>query len=173
MWGSLLSGGHATYGGLRTYEPYDGAVSGIGGYFDANKEGKLYQGGHDFKFIHQFFNDTKLTLTGMNPNDAIVGTDPTRWKCISDERIYIVYLANPDGNEVSTDNPAKGVPAVTINLPTGNYSTKWFNPQTGVWTDDQDIQGGEHILKSPSDKKSFDPGTDPATEDRVLLIEKK
>src|SRR5690606_1187510 len=39
MWASLLSGGHATYGGLRTYEPYNGGVSGMRGYFDANRDG--------------------------------------------------------------------------------------------------------------------------------------
>ena len=40
MWASLLSGGHATYGGLKTYEAHDGGPTrGVQGYFDANRDG--------------------------------------------------------------------------------------------------------------------------------------
>jgi hypothetical protein len=117
MWASLLSGGHATYGGLKTYEPYDGNLSGVSGYFDANKAGKSYQGAHDFKYIHQFFKDAKLTLVNMNPQDGIVGSDPLKWKCIHHGGTYIVYLANPDGSEVGSDNPQQVYLKLPYNCP--------------------------------------------------------
>jgi hypothetical protein len=67
MWAALLSGGHTTYGGVRTYEPYDANDSGVMGYYDAVAAGKLERGGDDFIHIHKFFDDTGLTLVGMKP----------------------------------------------------------------------------------------------------------
>ena len=76
MWGSLLSGGHATYGGLRTFEPYDGDLKGVQGYYEACRDGKLRCGGHDFNLVHRFFADRNLTLVGLTPNDDAVGETP-------------------------------------------------------------------------------------------------
>ena len=171
MWASLLSGGHATYGGLRTYEPYNGGVSGMRGYFGANRDGSLFQGAHDFRFIHKFFRDSNLTLVGMEPDDAIVGNDPLRWKCITGEGTYIVYIANPDSEDPGAANPGAGVPTVTVKLPVGDYRARWFNPQTGHWTEGGEVQGGEHLFEAPPVEKSFGPGTDPAAGDAVLLLQ--
>ena len=55
MWGNLLSRGAATYGGLLTYLPYDGNVSGVSGYLDAVHAGKLRGGMAAFPHIAQFF----------------------------------------------------------------------------------------------------------------------
>ena len=75
MWASLLSGGHATYGGLKTYEAHDGGPTrGVQGYFDANRDGVLFQGAHDFRHIHRFFRETGVTLVGLRPDDAL-----SRW----------------------------------------------------------------------------------------------
>lgn len=173
MWASLLSGGHATYGGLKTYEPYNGHVSGVRGYYDANREGLLYQGAHDFKYIHQFFRDAELTLVGMLPADSLAGNDPLRWKCIAGKDVYIVYLANPDSEAPGSAHPSMEVPEVVIQLADGIYRVRWFDPQTGIWTEDNEVEGGHQTLKAPPVERSFGPGTDPAIGDRVLLLQKK
>ncbi|MDF9799913.1 hypothetical protein OKW21_005176 [Catalinimonas alkaloidigena] len=180
MWASLLSGGHATYGGLKTYLPYDGqsyignerAVEvsyephqgrdyGVSGYFDANRKGILSQGGHDFRHIHTFFEQTGLTLAGMEPDDALVGSDPYRWKCAHDDSTYIIYLANPSGTEPGTDHPSLEAPSVSMTLPRGTYTPSWFDPDSGAWVYGSDSRGGEMTL------------TAPGPEDWILLIRKK
>lgn len=146
MWASLLSGGHATYGGLRTYEPYDSGVSGVQGYFDANRDGKLAGGADDFVHIHRFFADAGLTLVGMEPSDALVGGNPHQVKCIGNGDAYIVYAANPDGATPETDAPRDEKPQVSIHLPDGSYSVRWFNPRTGAWATEDAISGGDSQL---------------------------
>jgi len=133
MWASLLSGGHATYGGLRTYEAYDGGLRGVQGYYDAVREGKLLHGADDFQYIHAFFRDTGLTLVGMEPADEQAGDDPKRWKCAGDGKTYIVYLANPFGDTPETDGESTLAPNVALNLP-GEYEAHWFDPATGKWS---------------------------------------
>jgi hypothetical protein len=178
MWASLLSGGHATYGGLRTYEafgghnigpfgqmsneyiPYEGLEKGVSGYFDANRKGILFQGAHDFRHIHQFFATAGITLVGMKPSDALVGNDPFRYKCIQDERNIIVYLANPSGDKPETDSPNGAVPEVSLPLKNGNYQILWFDPDTGNWVRGGRATGGTQNFKAPSG------------EDWVLLIKK-
>jgi hypothetical protein len=152
MWASLLSGGHATYGGLRTYEAYDGGlVRGVQGYYRANRLGILSQGAHDFLHIHSFFRDTGLTLVGMVPDDELVGGEPLKAKCIHNDRVYIIYAANPDGDNPRTDNPRVEKPNVNIKLPQGSYKVKWFNPREGQWDSETTISvNGLHSLKTPS-----------------------
>ena len=150
MWASLLSGGHATYGGLRTFERYDeSGVTGVAGYYTANREGVLQQGAHDFVQIHKFFRDGGISLVGMTPDDSLTGADSTRWKCIYDGKAFIVYIANPDGKDPATDNPAASAATVEIQLPQGHYTTRWFNPRTGRWHDAADVDGGVQKLTAP------------------------
>src|SRR5690606_35409952 len=73
FWAALLSGGHFSYGGLRTYEPYDGNMACLHGYFTANGDGRLMQGAHDLPQIRAFFQITGLTLVNFVPSDAMVG----------------------------------------------------------------------------------------------------
>jgi hypothetical protein len=180
LWASLLSGGHATYGGLKTYLPYEGqnyagpessvAVGyepfggldqGVSGYFDANRKGMLHQGAHDFRQIHAFFKTSGITLVNMLPNDALVGNDSYRWKCVHNENIYIIYLSNPSGTEPGTDYPKTEVPEVKLQMPKGNFSVKWFDPDTGAWYYDNNMEGGEElIIKAPG------------IEDWILVLEK-
>lgn len=177
MWASLLSGGHATYGGLRTYEafgghnigptgqmsndyiPFEGLEKGVSGYFDANKKGILFQGGHDFRHIHQFFSTADIDLAGMQPDDAFVGNEPFKYKCIQDQEKFIIYLANPSGENPETDFPAAEVPKIDLDLPNGNYQLFWFDPDTGNWVRGA-VSGGPQKLNAPS------------LGDWVLLIEK-
>ena len=151
MWASLLSGGHATYGGLRTYEPYDEKVSGVQGYFDAIADGRLERGADDFVHIHKFFADAGLTLVNMKPGDAIVGGEPERFKCIHDDNTYIIYLANPDGSKPEQADVSGGTASVTIQLPKQEFGARWFNPRTGEWTGGGLLGGGEQELASPAE----------------------
>jgi hypothetical protein len=161
MWASLLSGGHATYGGLNTFEPYDGDLKGVQGYYDAVEAGKLEKGAHDFNYIHKFFADSGLTLVNMTPDDSLVGDEPRKWKCIHDSDRFIFYLANPTGSEPESDAEADTVPEVMIRLPQDNFTAKWFDPSTGIWHESKPIDGGQQSLTAP------DKG------DWVLLLEKE
>ncbi len=152
MWANLLSGGHATYGGLRTYEAYDGGlVRGVQGYYDANRKGVLSQGAHDFKHIHTFFEESNLTLAGMRPADERVGGEPKRAKCIHDEQNYIIYLPNPDGEDVRSDNPRIDGFKQEVELPAGDYQLRWFNPRRGRWVEGKQITvEGAYTLENPT-----------------------
>ena len=151
MWASLLSGGHATYGGLKTYEPHDGKITGVQGYFDAVTAGKLERGADDFVHIHKFFADSGLTLVNMKPDDGIVGNQPGRFKCIHDNKAYIIYLANPDNSKPGEADVSREIPNVTIQLPEGTFSARWFNPRTGRWTNKGNVSGNKQTLTAPGD----------------------
>ena len=148
MWASLLSGGHATYGGLRTFEPYDADVKGVFGYFDAARAGKLI-GAYDFIHIHTFFNDTGLTLAGFEPDDACVGNTPARRKCAHTSNTYLIYLANPSGNVPETDTASGTIPDVTLQLPDTSFNARWFGPTDGLWHGTHEISGGLQALIAP------------------------
>jgi hypothetical protein len=150
MWASLLSGGHATYGGLKTFIPYDGNTAGVQGYFDAIAAGKLEHGADDFVHIHKFFKDSDLTLVNFKPDDAIAGNKPGRFKCIHDDKTYIVYLANPDSSKPGEANFSRKIENVVIRLPEKTFTVKWFNPRNGRWTERKNISGGRQKLTAPA-----------------------
>ena len=149
MWASLLSGGHATYGGLRTYEPYDGDLQGVQGYYDGVKAGKLENGADDFIHIHKFFADAGITLVNMTPDDSLVGDDAKKWKCIHSSDTFIIYLANPTDSTPETDDEAETIPDVKVQLPEGVFAVKWFDPSAGVWQHGEDVEGNEKLLTAP------------------------
>ena len=170
MWASLLSGGHATYGGLRTFEPHDGGPTrGVQGYFDANRAGVLEQGAHDFRHVHRFFREAGLTMAGLRPDDALAGADPRRWKVAHDDATYLVYLANPSGDAPQTDVPAADRAEVTLRLPPATYRTRWYDPSTGQWYD-----GGDTVSEagSPSVTLQAPELRGLTSEDWVLLLER-
>ncbi|NOX99921.1 MAG: DUF4038 domain-containing protein [Verrucomicrobia bacterium] len=161
MWASLFSGGAATYGGLRSYEPRDYVPSkpsdmknpegrGVYGYFDAVRKGYLKRGGDDFVHIHKFFDDAKLTLAEMKPADQLVGGESSKWKCIQGKGRYLVYLANPSGSKPETDRPSKQIAKVSVKLPEKKVSAKWFNPSTGKWIAGEADVEGRHTFKAPA-----------------------
>jgi hypothetical protein len=149
MWASLLSGGHATYGGLHTYEPYDGDTRGMYGYFDACAKGRLHGGADDFVHIHAFFEQTGLTLVGWVPDDACVGAKPTQAKCCRKGRQFLVYLANPSGTKPETDDAATDPATTALQLPAGTYAVRWFNPRTGTFAREGKATGPKALLTSP------------------------
>lgn len=148
FWASLLSGGHTTYGGLSTHEAYDADLKGIQGYHDAARADKL-QGANDLIHIGTFFNDTGLTLANFIPNDALVGNDPLHDKCAHTDQSYLIYLANPSGDTPETDNVGETIPSVTLTLPNGQYTARWYQPTTSLWQGTSTLSGGEQTLTAP------------------------
>ena len=161
MWVSLLSGGCATYGGLRTYEAYDGDLSGVQGYFDSVALGKLDHGADDFVHIHKFFRDSEQTLVNMKPNDVLLGNKPGKYKCMSDNTTFILYLANPNNSKPGEANVSRETVNVTFQLPEGSFAVRWFNPRSGQWTNGSLVSGQKQSLISPG------------RGDWVLLLEKR
>jgi len=153
MWASLLSGGHATYGGYRTHEAHAIEnigkdtidVRGIQGYYDGSAK---LTGGNDFIHIHRFFQDARLTLSGLTPDDGFVGGDPLQFKCIRDENVCIIYLANPDHPSPEKAKASDSIPNVELLIP--DATAKWFNPSTGKWSEEKKISGGKQKLEAPS-----------------------
>ncbi len=156
MWASLLSGGHATYGGLATYEPFagDDKVKGVQGYLTAVRDGRLDDGAADFRHIRSFFADTGLTLVGLQPDDPMAGNDGFSVKVITGEKIIIAYLQNPDSRAPESANVAESSAACRLHLPAGGWRIRWFDPRSGQWHDAQperQIIGGGYTrdFKSP------------------------
>jgi uncharacterized protein DUF4038 len=147
MWASLLSGGAATYGGLKTYEPFDGGLAGVQGYFD---HADTLTGANDFVHIHRFFDDTGLSLAGMRPNDQALSAGPAHGKSIHNEDTYIIYLANPDGDAPDKANAAAKPPVAVLKLPEKTFGLRWFNPSSGSWRDGESARGPQARLEAPS-----------------------
>jgi hypothetical protein len=148
FWASLLSGGHTTYGGLSTHEAYDTNVKGMQGYYEAARAGKLI-GANDLIHIRTFFNDTGLTLVNFMPNDARVGNTPLLYKCAHTNDTYLIYLANPSGDTPETDDVGETIPNITIQLPEGQYTARWYCPTTGLWHTPLEIPGNNQTLTAP------------------------
>jgi hypothetical protein len=155
MWANLLSGGHATYGGLNTYEPFDGprGIRGMHGYRTAVQDGRLDDGAADFPHIRRFFAEAGLTLVGMEPNDAMGGNDGHAVKVIAGEKTVIAYLQNADSRTPETANVAETPATCRLHLPPGTWRVRWFDPRTGRWHENPgggQIGGdGVRPLKSP------------------------
>ena len=153
MWTSLLSGGHATYGGYRTYEAHaindirkdTVDVRGIQGYYDGSAE---LTGGNDFIHIQRFFQDAQLTLTGLVPDDDFVGGKPSHFKCIRDEKVCVIYLANPDHPSPESAKVSDKIPDVEVSTP--GATAKWFSPTSGKWSEEFQIKTGIYNLEAPS-----------------------
>jgi hypothetical protein len=149
LWASLLSGGHATYGGIRTYEPYDGDLRGMQGYFDLRENGKLRGGADDFAHIHTFFRETGLTMVGWIPDDALAGGTPRQTKCCRKDAQYLLYLANPSGDKPETDAPSPEPATCTVKAQPGTYAVRWFSPREGSFAKQTRAEGPEAVLTSP------------------------
>lgn len=156
MWSNLLSGGHPTYGGIRTYESYRDTLTprGIMGYFSANDFGLLEEGAHDFIYIHRFFADKDLDLVQWIPSDSLAGKDPAVTKCARKGNNYIIYLQNPD-DPVNHEkaNVSESIPEVVIDLKEAEYVAAWFCTESGTWYKTDTIRGKEQIkLPAPGGK---------------------
>jgi hypothetical protein len=164
MWANLLSGGHATYGGLNTFEPFDDprGIKGMHGYRTAVQDGRLDDGAADFPHIKRFFDEAGLTLVGMEPNDAMSGNDGHAVKVIAGEKAIIAYLPNADSRTPETANVAETPAMCRLRLPPGGWRIRWYDPRTGRWHENPgagQIGGG--------DARSFQS---PFSGDAVLLL---
>lgn len=163
VWGSLLAGGHATYGGTNSWEAYDGGpLKGVRGYFDACADGTLKNGAHDFPRAQQFFTSQALNLVGMVPNNALVGGTRARQQATANANTILVYLANPSGTAPETDNESTSTPSVTVALPSGTWSALWYDPTAGGQ--------GE---RSTTDRSGSVTLTAPGPGDWLLLLRKR
>lgn len=156
MWANLLSGGHPTYGGLRTYESFTDTLTprGIMGYYSANHYGLLEKGAHDFIHIHRFFAEKNLDLVNWIPSDSMAGRDPAITKCTRKGNDYIIYLQNPDDpyNHISAD-ASDSIPEAVIDLQETEYLAAWFCPRSGTWYKTDTIKGKEQTkLPAPGGK---------------------
>jgi hypothetical protein len=155
LWASLLSGGHATYGGLNTFVAFDGSggTNGLHGYLTAVKDGRLDDGAADFRHIKSFFAESKLTLVGLKPNDPMAGNDGHSVKVIAGDKTIIAYLQNPDSRVPESANVAESSAACRLHLPPGGWRIRWSDPRSGQWhanPERQEISGGyTRDFKSP------------------------
>lgn len=163
MWASILSGGHATYGGLATYEPFAGAdkIKGVQGYLTAVREGRLDDGAADFRHIRNFFAEAGLTPVGLQPNDAMAGNDGHSVKVLAGDKTIIAYLQNPDSPAPEAANVAETSASCRLHLPAGGWRVRWFDPRSAQWHANE---GREAISSGSHNFKSTFPG------DAVLLL---
>lgn len=164
MWASLLSGGHATYGGINTYEPFAGPdqIKGVQGYLTAVREGRLDDGAADFRHIRSFFAEADLTLVGLQPNDAMAGGDAHSVKVIAGDKVIIAYLQNADSRVPESANVSETPANCRLHLPAGGWRVRWFDPRSGQWHANpgpETVSGGA----TPNFKSPF-PG------DAVMLL---
>jgi hypothetical protein len=153
MWSSLLSGGHATYGGYRTYEAHKvGEISkdsvdirGIQGYYDGRAN---LSGGNDFIHIHSFFQEAEIILVGLTPDDGFVGSKPAHFKCIRDEKVCLIYLANPDNPDPKTARASEKIAKLEISTP--GATARWYNPESGKWSMNFPLGKGKQTLEAPA-----------------------
>jgi hypothetical protein len=152
MWSSLLSGGHATYGGYHTYEAHIvGEISkdsldvrGIQGYYDGSAK---LTGGNDFIHIHSFFREAQITLVGLMPDDGFVGNKPVYFKCMRDGKICLIYLANPDNSDPKAAKASVEIASIEVSTP--GAIARWFNPESGKWSEEFPLGKGKQTLKAP------------------------
>jgi len=156
MWASLLSGGHATYGGIRTFETFENdSIKGVQGYFNLG-----LTGGNSFNYIHKFFSETGLTMVKMLPDDGLTDNDPQQFKCAKNDSTWIIYLANPEKTniletkmhkytEIKDANESNINPEISIFLPNENFTLKWYDPGTGTWSITKKTNGGQTELQAP------------------------
>lgn len=167
MWSSLLSGGHASYGGLETYEPFAGAdkTKGVQGYQTAVDDGRLEDGAHDFRWIATFFREAEVELVGMQPAAAMVGNQPLRFNAMHDTNTIIVYAQQPSEDKPELADVSEVAAHVDLQLPVGAWQARWFNPRDGQWTQSADV---DNIAEEA--QANFDS---PFTGDAVLLLRKR
>lgn len=157
MWSSLLSGGHASYGGLMTFEPFAGAdkTTGVQGYQTAVDTGRLDDGAHDFRWIAKFFREAEVELVGMQPAPELAGDQPSRFNVMHDPATVIIYAQQPSDDEPELADVSETPAHIELRLPPGTWLPNWFNPRDGQWLDpaeNTNIMGGPlHTFASPFD----------------------
>lgn len=145
LWATLLSGGHPTYGGNRTFEPHDGDERGVRGYDDSGLVGM-----DDVVRIHSFFEETGISLVGLSPDAGVVAAEPERVVCCHDDRVYVAYFANPADDDPETAAVRNEPQSTSLDLPAAEFAVRWYDPTTGEWTDRGRVEGGRREFTTPA-----------------------
>lgn len=154
LWGSLFAGGHATYGGLASYEARElgDDTKGVRAYFDTQNGSFPLKGADQFQFIHDFFKDTGLTLVNYHPAQQLLASKSVNNVLTSNGETILIYIANPASDNIETTDVSQKSQAVELVIPE-NYGTKlsWFNPRTGEWVEPiLELKTGANTLHTPS-----------------------
>lgn len=153
FWGSLLAGGHATYGGLETYvagsEPGD--TTGIIGYYDSASTSLPLKGADQLKYIPRFFEESGLTMVGFAPAQGRVHENSAKAVAAANGSTMLVYLANPSGDAPEWDSPRGTSASVSVTLPDGlsSASLRWYNVRNGEWSVEETLAGQDVTLTTP------------------------
>ncbi len=157
MWSSLLSGGHASYGGLDTFEPFEGAdkTKGVQGYQTAVDTGLLDDGAQDFRWIVKFFREAEVELTGMQPAPELAGKQTARFNAMHDSTTLIVYAQQPSQDEPELADVSETAAHIELQLPVGMWQPSWFNPREGEWAEPTEktnaMGGAQQTFTAPFD----------------------
>lgn len=148
MWASILSGGHATYGGLNTHEAFAGTndVKGVQGYLTAVADGRLADGAADFRHIKTFFAETRLTMVGFRSANELAGNAPERVNVATNGTAIIAYLHNASETNPANADMGARVAESRLALPPGAWRVRWFDPRTGAFHDGGNVEGGDVTL---------------------------
>ena len=156
FWSAMVSGGHATYGGIQTWLPYQSTpvcagvgrpCAGVRGYADLVSKRVLVGGARDLKHLSSFFQSRVLTqalrwrqgMTSLVPGHGWCGGNAERAVCAAAPSFAIVYIK-------------RGVQRVAVSAPPmmplgrGQRIRMWtFNPVTGVFVNDL----GSEVVVAP------------------------
>jgi len=106
---------------------------------------RQYSKAWEYLTIARKFIENNLPFTEMEPADDLISDYNGHADVFSKHgSVYAIYL--PEAND---GNPK-------INIPTGTYKLKWFNPRTGVFTGtSESISGGDvNLYPAPGDLDS-------------------
>ena len=118
FWATLVSGGHPTYGHVKTWEAYGGCCSGVRGYVDSVNRGIIDDGGRDLKHIPKFFEDVGVSMVGLEPDLSRCGNNGGERVCSHDADTMVVYVSK-----------AASAPSAVLHMPSsGPWAVTCWDP---------------------------------------------
>lgn len=110
--------------------------------------------------LRTFVEDGAVSFWRLVPNDAALAEADRSVYCLAEAgREYVVYFA--------------GGGSACIELPSGRYRVRWFDPRLGTFEQDQEVQvDGEVTGTNPAEVAAALPFTAPDSEDWALLVQK-
>ncbi len=169
LWAALVSGGHATYGGIASWEPFSAQCSarkctGVRGYTDMVRQGVLLHGARDFPSIGAFFRSSKgyKDMVGFvpSPNSVACGGRSSIALCSFRGEEGIVYARH-------------ATQGVTVRVPWADtVSCQCYDPVSGVFALGQvrvyaDTSSPALNIFCPLSKPGF------VHTDRVIVLKRK
>lgn len=128
LWGGIMAGGW----GSEWYFGYAHDNSDLSCQ-DFRSRDKFWD---QCRYQLDFFRSVQLPLAEMKPaNDLTSATDD--WVLAKEGVVYLIFLKM--GHKSSN----------VLTTPGGTYSSEWFNPRNGKWTDKKIIEQGDKIIIGP------------------------